>query len=124
MSGLSPSDFATFFREVHGHKPFMWQGHLLDKVVLDRRWPKVIDVPTGAGKTACIDVALFALALNLNDASPSWCARRIVMVVDRRVVVDQAARRAHKIALGRSGLGGAEALVAGRVVARHRFGDA
>jgi CRISPR-associated endonuclease/helicase Cas3 len=97
MSLLSASDFTTFFREVHGPEPFMWQLDLLDQVV-QQGWPKVIDVPTGAGKTACIDVALFALALAAHDESLDRHARRIVMVVDRRVVVDQATRRARKIA--------------------------
>ncbi len=97
MNVLATSDFTKFFLDVHGHKPFIWQLDLLDQVVQDRCWPRVIDLPTGAGKTTCIDIALFALALNVGDGQPAWCARRIVMVVDRRVVVDQAARRAHKI---------------------------
>ncbi len=54
-------------------------------------------MPTGAGKTVCIDIALFCLALSVEDTA-GWCARRIVMVVDRRVVVDQAARHAHRVA--------------------------
>ena len=97
MEPLSVGDFETFFQEVHGYTPFHWQQDLLDAVAADHRWPEVIDLPTGAGKTACIDVALFALALDAVAVDP-WCPRRIAMVVDRRVVVDQAARRAHVIA--------------------------
>lgn len=99
MQDLSLEAFSNFYTEVHGKDktPFAWQTDLLAKVVADRRWPSVIDLPTGAGKTSCIDIALFALALSTSDEKP-WCPRRIAMVVDRRVVVDQAARRGQKIA--------------------------
>ncbi len=95
---LSVGDFETFHRAVHGHDPFDWQSRLLREIIARNRWPRVLDLPTGSGKTTCIDVALFALAL---DASRSptqrWCPRRIAMVVDRRVVVDQAAERGRKL---------------------------
>lgn len=99
VSALKPDDFATFFREVHGvdKTPFKWQEQLLEHVITQRRWPNIIDLPTDSGKTACIDIAVFALALAANDEA-TWCPRRIVMVVDRRVVVDQAARRGRRIA--------------------------
>ncbi len=92
MQALTFSDFAPFFREVHQYDPFPWQMRLLEHV-LEKDWPAIIDVPTGSGKTACIDIALFALAI-----APKRFSRRIAMVVDRRVVVDQAAERARKLA--------------------------
>jgi len=97
MEPLHFSDFARFFEEVHGHPPFRWQTRLLERVVSQRAWPEVIDLPTGAGKTACIDLAVFALALDADSKTP-WCPRRIAMVVDRRVVVDQAAQRGRLLA--------------------------
>jgi CRISPR-associated endonuclease/helicase Cas3 len=99
MKDLRLEAFPNFYTEVHGKDkaPFAWQTELLAKVVENRCWPSVIDLPTGAGKTSCIDIALFALALGESDEKP-WCPRRIAMVVDRRVVVDQAARRGQKIA--------------------------
>jgi CRISPR-associated endonuclease/helicase Cas3 len=67
---------------------------LLRTVISRKAWPRVLDLPTGAGKTTCIDIALFALALDASrPPAERWCARRIAMVVDRRVVVDQAADR-------------------------------
>lgn len=92
---LSVSDFGAFHAAVHGGKqPFRWQARLLEQIVQQRCWPRVLDLPTGAGKTTCIDVALFALALDAtNDAADRWCPRRIAMIVDRRIVVDQAAER-------------------------------
>lgn len=96
---LSTSDFSVFHAAVHGEKqPFAWQQRLLEQIVSDKAWPRVLDLPTGAGKTTCIDIALFALALDAaNEASERWCPRRIAMVVDRRIVVDQAAERGRSI---------------------------
>jgi len=96
---LSPRDFAAFHAAVHdGHQPFAWQQRLLEKIVSDKTWPRVLDLPTGAGKTTCIDVALFALALDVeNKIESRWCPRRIAMVVDRRIVVDQVAERGRKL---------------------------
>ncbi len=96
---LSTSDFGSFHAAVHGGKqPFAWQQRLLELIVRDRAWPHVLDLPTGAGKTTCIDIALFALALDAtNEVTERWCPRRIAMVVDRRIVVDQVAERGRSI---------------------------
>jgi CRISPR-associated endonuclease/helicase Cas3 len=95
VTSLSTSNFGTFHAAVHGGKPpFAWQQRLLEQIVRDKAWPRVLDLPTGAGKTTCIDIALFALALDAtNEAAERWCPRRVAMVVDRRIVVDQVAER-------------------------------
>lgn len=96
---LSTSDFGAFHAAVHGDKqPFAWQQRLLEQIARDKAWPLVLDLPTGAGKTTCIDIALFALALDAtNEGAERWCPRRIAMVVDRRIVVDQVAERGRSI---------------------------
>jgi len=95
---LSTSDFGQFHAAVHGQKPFAWQQRLLERIVSHKAWPRVLDLPTGAGKTTCIDIALFALALDAVGAETQrWCPRRIAMVVDRRIVVDQVAERGRKL---------------------------
>ncbi len=86
---LSPGDFAAFFAEVWGHAPFPWQARLARLAADQGRMPDLMDLPTGSGKTACLDIGLFLLALD-----PSRFARRIVLVVDRRTIVDQSHRRA------------------------------
>lgn len=96
---LSVTDFGSFHAAVHGGRaPFAWQQRLLEQIVADRAWPRVLDLPTGTGKTTCIDVALFALALDAERGEAErWCPRRIAMVVDRRIVVDQVAERGRKL---------------------------
>lgn len=94
--------FAAFFEAVHGCEPFPWQQALAEQVV-DAAWPKVLDVPTGAGKTAAIDIAVFHLALEAAATGKQAGAerkapRRIFFIVDRRLVVDDAHARAKKIA--------------------------
>ena len=62
VADLQGSDFRQFFFELHGKNPFPWQEALAERVST-ADWPDVIDLPTASGKTACIDIALFALAL-------------------------------------------------------------
>ena len=92
---LSSTDFAMFFQAIHGHPPFPWQQSLVDRLDREDRWPDILDLPTGAGKTAALDAAVYHLALRAD--TPTAAALRIVLVVDRRLVVDDAYRRAQKI---------------------------
>lgn len=95
---LSAWDFSAFFRAMHGYDPFPWQEMLAARVV-QTGWPDVLDLPTGSGKTACLDVGIFALACQVDrPAAERTAARRIFFVVDRRIVVDAAYQRALKIA--------------------------
>lgn len=83
--------FSEFFAAVHGFDPFPWQQRLADEVVAVG-WPELLDLPTGVGKTSALDVALYALAI-----APARMPRRVLLVVDRRIVVDQGAEHARKI---------------------------
>ena len=93
---LTATDFAEFFNAIHGDPPFPWQQKLVDQLACEDQWPEVLDLPTGAGKTAALDAAVFHLALRAD--TPQCAALRIILVVDRRLVVDDADRRARKIA--------------------------
>jgi CRISPR-associated endonuclease/helicase Cas3 len=112
VTELRIENFDAFFRELHGPckkcarqeiapeacehvEPFAWQRDLA-KRVWSKGWPSTIELPTASGKTAVIDIAVFTLALD-----PSKTRRaplRVFFVVDRRVVVDEAHRRATRIA--------------------------
>jgi CRISPR-associated endonuclease/helicase Cas3 len=96
---LSPDDFAAFFEEVHGCEPFPWQERLVREVASEGKWPSVLDLPTGSGKTAAIDVAVFHLAMEASRAHRR-APVRIAFGVDRRLVVDDAFERAKKLARG------------------------
>ena len=72
------------------YPPFRWQQRLLRRLI-DADLPKAVDVPTGLGKTSVM--ALWLIALAEGASLP----RRLVYVVDRRAVVDQATRFAERL---------------------------
>ena len=55
--------FAEFFQAVHGQAPVPWQARFAERVAAARRWPSEVVVPTGADGLACLDVAVWCLAL-------------------------------------------------------------
>lgn len=72
------------------YSPFRWQTRLLQRL-LKANVPRVVDIPTGLGKTSVM--ALWLIALGEGACLP----RRLVYVVDRRAVVDQATRFAERL---------------------------
>lgn len=111
------SDFGAFFSELHGHEAFAWQRSLAEQVLSGEGWPEVIDVPTGMGKTAVIDIAVFALASQSHlPPAERTAPTRTFVIVDRRVIVDQAYERACRIAAAlHAGVGEVTAAVAARL---------
>ena len=93
MTGISPGRFGEFFEAVYGYPPFPWQCEMAKRVAeaTENPWPSLLDLPTAAGKTSCIDIAVFALACQA-DLTPSerTAARRVFFLVDRRVIVSEA----------------------------------
>jgi CRISPR-associated endonuclease/helicase Cas3 len=88
---LSAEDFPAFFRATNGNPPFRWQTRLALEVVSGGGWPDQISLPTAAGKTSLIDIAIFALACEAPlPPRERTAALRIFFVIDRRVVVDTA----------------------------------
>lgn len=97
MRSWTRDDFVHYFEALYGTAPFPWQRRLAEELLrepegVSARFPDLLDIPTGLGKTSMIDLALFFLA-----ARPELAPRRILYVIDRRVVVDQAAERARAI---------------------------
>ena len=90
--------FPEFFKALWGYDPFPWQAMLAERITAES-WPRALDLPTAAGKTACIDAAVYALAFEASKPLAERTApRRIWFVVDRRIVVDEAFERASLIA--------------------------
>lgn len=88
-------DIKAVFRKLaaengQGFDPFLWQIRLFDRIK-GGDIPAAVDVPTGLGKTAVMALWLIARAEGAN------VPRRLVYVVDRRAVVDQATRFAHRL---------------------------
>ncbi|NLI82290.1 MAG: type I-U CRISPR-associated helicase/endonuclease Cas3 [Deltaproteobacteria bacterium] len=103
MGELTASAFADFFKALWGREPFGWQSALAQRVLTHETnpWPEAVALPTAAGKTACMDIAVYCLAAQaerLGSSRPLAAPRRIFFVVDRRVIVDEAHQRAVKLA--------------------------
>jgi CRISPR-associated endonuclease/helicase Cas3 len=99
---LTAAQFTEFFRALHGYDPFPWQAALAARLCdpeMGGRWPECLALPTGTGKTSCLDIAVFALALQADwPAERRTAPRRILFVVDRRIIVDEACAHARKLA--------------------------
>lgn len=102
MNRLTADRFDEFFTALWSKPAFSWQRELARRVVVkDKPWPDAIALPTASGKTACIDIAVFALAAqaeHLQSGKQFTAARRIFFVVDRRIIVDEAYARARILA--------------------------
>lgn len=100
-SALPQSQFASFFQAINGFAPFQWQVRLAADVC-EGNWPDYIKLPTSSGKTAVIEMAVFALAFRAlahhQNNNAAQAPRRIFFVVDRRIVVSEAHQKAVRIA--------------------------
>lgn len=88
-------DFRDCFNRLTGNDPFDWQERLFQKF-LNGDFPDACDVPTGLGKTSVMAIWLIALAGVLKEKDRK-IPLRLVYVVDRRVIVDQATDEAEKL---------------------------
>ncbi|MBI3278434.1 MAG: type I-U CRISPR-associated helicase/endonuclease Cas3 [Acidobacteria bacterium] len=74
-----------------------WMGRLFTQLT-DGRHPSLVDLPTGAGKTDVTVVWILALAwYGLDSRSRKPVPRRLVWVVNRRVLVQQVFRLADEL---------------------------
>jgi CRISPR-associated endonuclease/helicase Cas3 len=87
--------FAASFSQLTGYSPMRWQQRLFDRFI-NGEIPQMLDLPTGLGKTSVIVVWLVALARQV-ERGEMRLPRRLVYVVDRRTVVDQASDIAERL---------------------------
>ena len=89
--------FGDAFEALTGQRPFPWQEALFASFQLGIV-PRRCDIPTGLGKTSVIHIWLLALSRSLSEGNGSVALpRRLVYIVDRRVVVDQSTNEAERV---------------------------
>lgn len=84
------TQFRETFKRLTGSQPFPWQEALSERFVIGRL-PTALDIPTGLGKTSVM--AIWLIARSRGDGVP----RRLVYIVNRRAVVDQATETARNL---------------------------
>ena len=86
--------FEEYFRKLThiSTGAYPWQRGRFERFIRGE-FPPCLNLPTGLGKTSVMPIWLLALA-----AAPEAVPRRLVWVVDRRVVVDQATVEAESLA--------------------------
>ncbi len=91
-------EFNEFYRAINKREPFPWQSRLANHIALTGRWYTEVGVPTGLGKTACLDIAVWWLASQATcDPTQRIAPTRIWWVVNRRLLVDSTFKHAEKI---------------------------
>ena len=90
-SPQAPQGFDGLFEQLTGNLPFPWQRKL-HRLFVTGDFRAVCDIPTGLGKTSVIYLWLLARAVN-----PTKVPLRLVYVVNRRTVVDQASDEARRL---------------------------
>jgi len=97
MFSVRPLSFTAAFKELTDHAPYPWQEKLFPLFV-SGKIPANISLPTASGKTSIMAIWLLALAKTAQeDTALSTVPRRLVWIVNRRVVVDQATSEAEML---------------------------
>ena len=79
--------FEAFYRAIKGVIRSPWQARMAAQVATAEKWPVEVGVPTGLGKTACLDIAVWWLASQADRAptrrtAPTriWWARQSAVI--------------------------------------------
>jgi CRISPR-associated endonuclease/helicase Cas3 len=78
--------FDDVFQKLTGHAPYPWQRRLYARFVAGGKYD-ALDIPTGLGKTSVMTVWLLTHLLGEAESRPPM---RLIYVVNRRTIVDQA----------------------------------
>ena len=93
--------FSSDFRKINRHggkdgpEPLKWQIRMFHQLCANDL-PRICDLPTGMGKTSIIHLWTLALRHQIGEKKPRL-PTRLIYVVDRRTVVDQATDVAERI---------------------------
>ena len=87
-------EFKKLFTKITGNEPYPWQTRLYD-LFLEGKFPSHLDIPTGMGKTTVITLWLLAFLKSKNTETK--IPTRLVYIVDRRAIVDQASNETEKL---------------------------
>lgn len=92
-------DFDMFYTLCHERPPRPWQSALARRVRDTGEWPDSLIARTGAGKTTVIDIALWNLIHDVmtNGTENRSAPLRIVLTVERKLIIDEAHDYASKI---------------------------
>ncbi len=82
---MSQPSFSAFYEAMHGYATFPWQVRLAERAAAGQ-WPTALNLPTASGKTAVVDVWLWAHTVGV-----AGTPRRLYYVIDRRLLVDAVA---------------------------------
>jgi CRISPR-associated endonuclease/helicase Cas3 len=95
---MNRDEFDACFAHLTGCErgPFPWQQALFAKFQ-QKQFPDTCDIPTGLGKTSIMAIWLLTLAHHARIGALAGFPRRLVYVVNRRTVVDQATREAEQM---------------------------
>ncbi len=96
MASFRGLTFRDAFTAMTGHPPIPWQARLFEEFCRGE-FRDGCDLPTGLGKTSVIAIWLLTLAHRAQAGTLVGFPRRLVYVVNRRTVVDQATREAEKL---------------------------
>ncbi|MDE2655110.1 MAG: CRISPR-associated endonuclease Cas3'' [Gemmatimonadota bacterium] len=90
--------FAAFYEAIHDRLPLPWQTRLAKQVAETEAWPIEVEIPTGLGKTACLDVAVWWLASQADRPPPARSApTRIWWLAHRPVLAGSTGERARAV---------------------------
>jgi len=94
-----PAFFENYYTALRGRPPMRWMVRLFEDVIAGKP-PRLVDLETGAGKTELVVIWLLALAwFGKQGRKGSPVPRRLVWVVNRRVLVQQVHEVAEKLKL-------------------------
>ncbi len=89
--------FDQTYQALRGFPPMLWMRRMFTQVIGGQP-PALVDLPTGSGKTDLVVIWLIALALYGNHCEATKpIPRRLVWVVNRRVLVQQVFRIATEL---------------------------